>query len=309
VASWSLLTESEKLGIWKTEKMKICRIVGKNRQPEYAIYGKKGIVPLANVMDVPPTDNSFFGQISDIAMAIHSADPDRLSWEPRPRTLLPPVPSPEKILCIGLNYLDHAIETGAEPPTEPVVFSKFNTALVGDGDSIVLPRLSHQVDYEAELVVVIGSTARHVSVSDAMSHVIGYTCGHDVSARDWQKGRPGGQWLLGKSFDTFAPLGPCLVTSDEITDPANLSVKMHLRDELVQSSTTAQLIFDIPTLISHLSQIMTLKAGDLIFTGTPSGVGAARKPPRFLRDGDVCVVEIDGIGRLSNRCIAEVAQD
>ncbi|MDA8745325.1 fumarylacetoacetate hydrolase family protein [Rubripirellula amarantea] len=227
------------------------------------------------------------------------------TWLPMPERLLPPVPNPEKIICIGLNYRDHAIETGSDIPTEPVVFSKFNTALVGHGDAIILPKVANRVDYEAELVVVIGKSGRHVHVNDAMDHVFGFTCGHDVSARDWQKGRPGGQWLLGKSFDTFAPLGPCVVSKDEIPDPANVRVRMHLNGDVVQDSTTAQLIFDIPTLISHLSQIVTLKAGDLIYTGTPPGVGAARNPPVFLAPGDQCAVEIDGIGRLENLCQAE----
>ncbi len=289
--------------------MKICRVLGKNRQAEYAIYRDTQIAPLRSFMAVAPDDETILGRLGEVATVLGSLDQNQLSWESRPRTLLPPVPAPEKIICIGLNYLDHAIETGAEPPSEPIVFSKFNTALIGDGESIVLPRLSHKVDFEAELVVVIGSTARHVGVANAMAHVLGYTCGHDVSARDWQIGRPGGQWLLGKSFDTFAPLGPCLVTANEIENPGALAVMMRLGNELVQSSTTAQLIFDIPTLISHLSHIMTLKAGDLIFTGTPPGVGAARKPPRFLRDGDVCTVEVVGIGKLINRCIAEAAQD
>lgn len=223
-------------------------------------------------------------------------------WQDAPPTLLPPVHRPEKVICIGLNYLDHAIETGAEPPSEPVVFSKFNSSLIGHGDTIVLPSLSKQVDYEAELVVVIGREARHVEKSDAMDHVFGFTAGHDVSARDWQKGRPGGQWLLGKTFDTFAPIGPAIVTKEAMGNTADVSVKMFLNNEPVQSSTTAQLIFDIPTLISHLSGIMTLRPGDLIFTGTPPGVGAARKPPRFLKHADVCTVEIPGIGKLTNPC-------
>ncbi len=289
--------------------MKVCRILGESRCPEYAIYDKRGIMPLRRLMSDPPSDETFFGRLRAVTAQISALSLADLVWQPRPRTLLPPVPAPEKIICIGLNYLDHAIETGAQPPTEPIVFSKFNTALIGDGDSIVLPTLSHEVDYEAELVVVIGSTARNVAVGEAMEHVAGYACGHDVSARDWQKGRPGGQWLLGKSFDTFAPLGPCLVTVNEIPDPGKLAVQMELGGEVVQSSTTSQLIFNVPTLISHLSQIMTLKAGDLIYTGTPPGVGAARTPPRFLRDGDVCTVQIEGLGRLTNRCIAEVAQD
>jgi 2-keto-4-pentenoate hydratase/2-oxohepta-3-ene-1,7-dioic acid hydratase in catechol pathway len=285
--------------------MKLCRYYDSHWQPQYAVVLDRAMIALDQLMDHPPGDQTIFSRLGEVCQAASAADGSLAM--PLPEILLPPVPPPEKILCIGLNYLDHAIETGAEPPTEPVVFSKFNTALIGHGDRIVLPTLSTQVDYEAELVVIIGRTARHVPISNALQYVAGYTCGHDVSARDWQKGRPGGQWLLGKSFDTFAPLGPWLVTSDEIPVPANLGVRMFLGDEKVQDSTTAQLIFNIPRLIAHLSSIMTLKAGDLIFTGTPPGVGAARKPPRFLQNGDICTVEIDGIGRLTNPCVAESA--
>jgi len=283
--------------------MKLCRFSDAQQQPQYAVLLDERLIPLSELMDQPPTDATLFARLSEVAQAAARADLSR--GVAVPENLLPPVPPPEKILCIGLNYLDHAIETGAEPPTEPIVFSKFNTALVGHGDPIVLPAASSQVDYEAELVVVIGRRARHVAVADALSYVAGYTCGHDVSARDWQKGRPGGQWLLGKSFDTFAPLGPCLVTADEIPDPSNLRVQMVIGDQMLQDSTTAQLIFDVPQLIAHLSSIMTLKPGDLIYTGTPPGVGAARQPPRFLQPGDVCSVVIEGIGQLTNPCVAE----
>ncbi|MEM6363144.1 MAG: fumarylacetoacetate hydrolase family protein [Planctomycetota bacterium] len=227
---------------------------------------------------------------------------DNLPWQPRPRILLPPVGNPKKIICIGLNYRDHAIETGAEPPSLPIVFSKFNTALTGDHQPIKLPAISDQVDYEAELVVVIGKTARHVTADRVSDHIFGYTAGHDVSSRDWQKGRPGGQWLLAKSFDTFAPLGPCVVTQDALPDAGNLRIAMKLNDVVVQNSKTDQLIFDIPDLIVHLSQFMTLRPGDLIFTGTPPGVGAAATPPRYLKDGDTCQVMIEGIGCLTNHC-------
>ncbi len=273
--------------------MALCRYQNESGQPEYAIYSDGKICPLPDLRD----------EILFDAKVDRGASSE--TWRNAPAVLLPPVPMPEKIICIGLNYRDHAIETGAEIPAEPVVFSKFNTALVGHGEPIRLPKVASEVDYEAELVVVIGKAAKHVAVGDAMGHVFGYTCGHDVSARDWQKRRPGGQWLLGKSFDTFAPLGPCLVTTAELSDPSDLSVQMRLNGELVQSSTTAQLIFDIPTLISHLSKIMTLKPGDLIYTGTPSGVGAARSPQVFLKPGDICSVEIEGIGTLTNRCEAE----
>lgn len=287
--------------------MKLCRFYDSRRQAVYGLATKYGMIPLSALLDPQPTDETIMGRLEEVIAAAATAKPEQAVE--MPTSLLPPVPPPEKVICIGLNYLDHAIETGAKPPTEPIVFSKFNTALIGDGDAIVLPSLSQEVDYEAELVVVIGRTARHVAVKDALKCVAGYTCGHDVSARDWQKGRPGGQWLLGKSFDTFGPIGPWLVTTDEIPDPSNLRVRMHLSGEVVQDSTTRQLIFDIPQLISHLSKIMTLKAGDLIFTGTPPGVGMAKTPPRFLRHGDVCTVEIEGIGPLTNPCVAEASLD
>ena len=187
--------------------------------------------------------------------------------------LLPPVPKPEKIICIGLNYADHAAESGSEIPNEPVVFNKFPTALRADGDKIELPPQSDSVDYEAELVVVIGKQARNVSEASALEYVAGYTCGHDVSARDWQKNKPQGQWLCGKSFDSFAPIGPYLVTSDEITDPHNLDIAFRLNGETMQSSNTRQFIFNVNQLVSYLSQVCTLKPGDLLFTGTPPGVG------------------------------------
>lgn len=287
--------------------MKLCRFYDSRRQAVYGLATKHGMIPLSALLDPQPTDETIMGRLEEVIAAAATAKPEQAIE--MPTSLLPPVPPPEKVICIGLNYLDHAIETGAKPPTEPIVFSKFNTALIGDGDAIVLPSLSQEVDYEAELVVVIGRTTRHVAVKDALKCVAGYTCGHDVSARDWQKGRPGGQWLLGKSFDTFGPIGPWLVTTDEIPDPSNLRVRMHLSGEVVQDSTTHQLIFDIPQLISHLSKIMTLKAGDLIFTGTPPGVGMAKTPPRFLRHGDVCTVEIEGIGPLTNPCVAEASLD
>jgi 2-keto-4-pentenoate hydratase/2-oxohepta-3-ene-1,7-dioic acid hydratase in catechol pathway len=214
--------------------------------------------------------------------------------------LLPPVVAPEKIICIGLNYADHASETGAKVGEEPVVFCKFPSTLRGHNDPIELPPESQQVDFEAELVVVVGRKARRVSQAEAMNYVAGYTCGNDVSARDWQKGKPGKQWLLGKSFDSFAPLGPALVTRDDIADPTNLRVQMRINGNLMQDATTKLLIFPIDFLISYLSHVCTLVPGDLIFTGTPPGVGMARNPPVFLQPGDVAEVSVEGIGRLSN---------
>ena len=287
--------------------MPICRYLCSTGTPQYAIYRETAeggsICPLFNLVDDAPSDEALFMRGADWIAGL--PEPSSDLWQAAPTRLLTPVPIPEKVICIGLNYRDHAIETGAEIPTEPVVFNKFTSALVGHGDDIVLPKVSVEVDYEAELVVVIGRAGKHIAAADAMRYVLGYTCGHDVSARDWQKGRPGGQWLLGKTFDTFAPVGPCLVSASELTDPSDLRVRMILGDDVVQDSTTAQLIFDIPQLIEHLSKFVTLRPGDLIFTGTPPGVGAAKSPPRYLKPGDICRVQIDGIGTLVNPCTAE----
>ncbi len=219
--------------------------------------------------------------------------------------LAAPVPAPQKILCVGLNYADHARETGKEAPPEPVIFNKFATALRGNGDTIVLPKLSREVDYEAELVAVIGRGGRHIPRASALAHVAGYCCGHDVSARDWQLRKPGGQWLLGKSFDSFAPMGPAIVTADEVGDVSNLRIQLRLNGRVMQDSTTAQLIFSVAELVAYVSGVCTLTPGDVIFTGTPPGVGAARKPPVFLQPGDTVEVEIERIGVLRNRVVAE----
>ena len=217
--------------------------------------------------------------------------------------LLAPVPAPEKVICIGLNYSDHAAESGMPPPPEPVVFSKFVTSVCGHEDEIVLPSASQQVDYEAELVVVIGTAGHSIPRERAMDHVAGYCCGHDVSARDWQLSKPGGQWLMGKTFDTFAPMGPALVTCDEVPDPGNLRIALRLNGETMQDSTTAKLIFSVEELVSYVSGVCTLTPGDVIFTGTPPGVGMARKPPVFLKDGDVVEVDIEHLGVLCNQVV------
>lgn len=216
--------------------------------------------------------------------------------------LLAPVDGPEKIICIGKNYADHAREMGGEPPSLPVIFNKFPTALNHPQGEVVLPAISDQVDFEAELVVVIGKGGRNIEQGSARQHVLGYCCGNDISARDWQKGKPGGQWLLGKTFDGFAPLGPWLVTSDEV-DGDRLDIQLRLNGHVMQNSNTSHFIFEIDFLIAHLSKFCELKFGDLIFTGTPAGVGAGRTPPVFLSAGDVLEVEIEGLGVLENRVV------
>jgi len=220
-------------------------------------------------------------------------------------TLRAPVPRPDKVLCIGLNYRDHAAESNMPIPDEPVCFSKFSQTVIGPEEPIKLPKVAKQVDYEAELVIVIGRRGKNIPESDARSYVAGYMNGHDVSARDWQVGRPGGQWLLGKSPDTFAPTGPYLVTADQVPDPHGLDIKLRLNGELMQDSNTREFIFTVEQLIAHVSQLITLVPGDLIFTGTPPGVGMARKPPVFLKPGDVVEVEIEGLGVLRNPVVAE----
>ncbi|WP_165074043.1 fumarylacetoacetate hydrolase family protein [Paludisphaera rhizosphaerae] len=219
--------------------------------------------------------------------------------------LLPPIPDPQKVLCIGLNYRDHAIESGAEIPPEPVLFSKYPNTLIAHGDSIVLPRESNEVDFEAELVIVIGRGGRRISREKAMEHVGGYMPGHDVSARDWQMNKPAKQWTAGKTFDTFAPTGPALTTADEIPNPQGLGIRLRLNGRTMQDSSTSQFIFSVAEIVAYLSNIMTLAPGDLIFTGTPPGVGMARKPPVWLKPGDEVEVEIDGLGTLKNPVVAD----
>jgi 2-keto-4-pentenoate hydratase/2-oxohepta-3-ene-1,7-dioic acid hydratase in catechol pathway len=217
--------------------------------------------------------------------------------------LLPPVGRPGKIVAIGRNYREHAAEEGAEPPVAPLIFAKWPSSVIGPGAEIRWDaHLSTQVDYEAELAVVIGRAARRVSTADALNHVFGYTCLNDVSARDLQFGD--GQWVRGKSLDTFCPMGPGIVTADEIGDPQRLRISATVNDELVQDASTAQMYFPVAELISFCSFAFTLEPGDVIATGTPSGVGAFRQPPRFL-DGDRVVVEIERIGRLENICRVE----
>lgn len=216
-------------------------------------------------------------------------------------TLKAPVLHPSKIMCIGLNYRDHAAEANQPIPTYPTLFAKYPNCLIGSGESIVLPKISSQVDYEGELGVVIGRRARDVSEAEALSYVAGYLPFNDVSARDFQHRTS--QWTIGKTFDTFGPMGPALVTVDEVADPQNLNLRVSIGDELLQNSNTRNLIFPVAELISYLSAVMTLEPGDVIATGTPGGVGGARKPPRYLQPGDTVRVEIEGLGVLENAVV------
>ncbi|HIC88926.1 MAG TPA: FAA hydrolase family protein [Anaerolineae bacterium] len=215
--------------------------------------------------------------------------------------LLAPIDNPTKVIAIGLNYMDHCREQNVSPPKHPIIFAKFPSAIVGPGATITWdPALTSQVDFEAELAVVIGREARHISAADAMNYVFGYTCANDVSARDLQFGDR--QWVRGKSLDSFCPLGPWIVTADEISDPHNLAIRSRVNGTVMQESNTGEMIFNIPTLIEFCSQAFTLYPGDVILTGTPHGVGVFREPQVFLQHGDEVVIEIEGIGELRNRC-------
>ena len=217
--------------------------------------------------------------------------------------LMAPLPRPPKLICVGLNYLDHARESKMEVPSVPTIFSKFTNAVIGPGENIVLPKNSEKPDYEAEFAFVIGKRGRHVSEERWREYVWGYTIVNDVSARDFQMATS--QWLMGKTFDTFAPMGPHIVTADKIPDPHSLDIRMTINGEILQNSNTRELIFKIPALIAYLSSVFTLEPGDVVSTGTPAGVGAGRKPPRWLKAGDECSVYVESVGELRNPVVAE----
>jgi len=219
--------------------------------------------------------------------------------------LLSPITGCEKVICVGLNYKDHCTEQHLPLPEEPVIFSKFPSSIVASGDDIVLPKISDSVDWEVELAVVIGKEGKHIKKEDAFQHVAGYTVANDVSARDWQMKKNAKQWLLGKTFDTFCPLGPALVTRGSVSDPHNLNLKCVVNGEVVQNSNTRELVFDIPACIAWISQFCKLMPGDVVLTGTPPGVGVFRKPPVFLKAGDVVSCEIAELGSIENKVVAE----
>jgi len=217
--------------------------------------------------------------------------------------ILAPIPRPPKLICIGLNYLDHAKETGQQVPDVPTVFNKFTNVVIGPGESIVLPNASKAPDYEAEMAVVIGPGGRNIPTGKAMDHVFGYTIVNDVSARDIQSATS--QWLLGKTCDTFAPMGPWIVTADEVADPHALDIWLEIDGQRLQNSNTRELIFKIPRLIEYISSVVTLEPGDVIATGTPGGIGFKRNPQRLLKPGDEVVIHVEGIGELRNPVVAE----
>lgn len=252
-----------------------------------------------DVLSVIRGGNSALAQIASYLRAV----PTRSGVELGKVVLLAPIPRPPKVICVGLNYRDHAEESKMEIPSAPTIFNKFPTAIIGPGAPVVLPRNSEKPDYEAEFAVVVGAGGRHIPAAAWRAHVFGYTILNDVSARDFQMATS--QWLMGKTFDTFAPCGPWLTTADAIADPHALEISLEINGEVLQHSNTRHLIFDIPKLIEYLSSVFTLEPGDIISTGTPAGVGFARKPPRWIRPGDEMVVKVQGLGELRNPVVAE----
>jgi 2-keto-4-pentenoate hydratase/2-oxohepta-3-ene-1,7-dioic acid hydratase in catechol pathway len=273
-------------------------------------YCGPGILHGAGIF--PLRDVGFEDALAFIAAGANGRERvEKLMHSASPREMIPlenvrltaPVPRPPKILCIGLNYRDHAAESKMEVPSVPTVFAKYANAVIGPGEPIVLSSATQKPDYEAEFAIVIGKRAKQVSRSQWQDCVFGYTIVNDVSARDVQLATS--QWTLGKSFDTFAPIGPHIVTADEVPDPHALDIRLSIGGETLQHSNTRELIFGIPDLIEYLSRMLTLEPGDIISTGTPAGVGLGRTPPRWLRPGEEVVIDIEKIGTLRNPVVAE----
>eukprot|EP00096_Caligus_rogercresseyi_P012521 TRINITY_DN5275_c0_g1_i1.p1 TRINITY_DN5275_c0_g1~~TRINITY_DN5275_c0_g1_i1.p1 ORF type:complete len:284 (+),score=42.88 TRINITY_DN5275_c0_g1_i1:57-908(+) len=232
---------------------------------------------------------------------IKSTDSSRIPLENV--RLFSPISGPDKVLCIGMNYRDHCEEQGIPLPKEPIVFNKFPSCIIGPYDDLRKPQNTEELDWEVELAVVMGRRCADVSRESAMDYVFGYTVAHDVSARDWQLKRNGGQWLLGKAMEGFCPLGPVLVTPDDLPDPHDLSISCSVNGETKQSSNTSELVFGVDEIVSWISRVLTLLPGDVILTGTPPGVGVFAKPPQFLKVGDIVKCEISGIGSVVNRIV------
>jgi len=264
--------------------------------------GKAISLKAAGYMDMLAVLQGGHEAMSRVVSFVHKA-PAAATFALETVTLCAPIPKPPKILCMGLNYRDHAAEAKMEIPKVPILFAKYGNTVSGPGDKIVLPRISTKPDYEAELVFVIGKGGRHIKAENWREHVAGYMNANDVSARDFQMAVS--QWTMGKNFDTFLPMGPWLVTADEVADPHNLAISATVNGEKLQNSNTRELIFKIPETIEFLSSVMTLEPGDVVLTGTPAGVGFAYKPPKWLKAGDEVVIEVEGLGQLRNQCVAE----
>jgi len=263
----------------------------------------------ASLPGCPPTMKGFLegGEEIKAAAAAVVASADAVRFPLDAVTLKAPIYDAGKVICVGMNYVDHCTEQGQPIPKEPILFTKFASCIIAPGEPILLSPETAELDFEVELVIVIGKTGKRVAKEDAMSYVAGYTVAHDVSARDLQLKRNGGQWLLGKAMDAFAPIGPAIVTVDELGDPHALGIRCFLNGAVVQDSNTSQLVHKTEDIISYMTRFFTVHPGDIILTGTPPGVGCFRKPPLFLKPGDVVTCEIDGIGAITNTVVADTA--
>jgi 2-keto-4-pentenoate hydratase/2-oxohepta-3-ene-1,7-dioic acid hydratase in catechol pathway len=274
--------------------MKVVTFSVEGSQPRPGILLEDGIVDLSG---------QGFATVLDLIASGRRANAEGPRIPLQGANLLAPISSPPRVFCIGLNYRDHAIESKMEIPSAPTVFLKLSSSVIGPGEAVVLPSISKQPDYEAELAVVIGKGGYRIPASAWQEHVFGYTIVNDVSARDVQLATS--QWILGKSFPTFCPVGPAIVTADEIADPHALEIRLNIDGEELQHSNTRELIFRIPQLIEHISAVTPLEPGDIISTGTPHGVGLGRKPQRWIKPGETITIEIDGLGKLINPAVAE----
>ena len=270
---------------------------------EIGIVNDRGLVPVTRALPQLPVDMAavIASWSSGLAVQFEAQSAAGEAVDPSSVTLLAPIARPGKILAIGLNYADHIAESGMERPTDQVWFCKHDNSVNGPHAPIQIPRVSSMIDYEAEMVAVIGKGGKHIPASEAAAAVFGYCVGNDVSVRDWQWKTP--QWMLGKSFDTHGPFGPWITTADEVGDPHRLGIRAIVNGDVRQNSNTSNLVFNVWEQIAHLSQAMTLAAGDIIYTGTPGGVGAATK--NWLKPGDICRIEIDELGAIEARCEAE----
>jgi len=289
--------------------MKIARYRHKNKE-HYGILNKQSVVCLPVLAKhfkeiLPPTIEEFvtsgekaWRTAEALLRKAESNNIENVSSSLNEVALLAPIMFPPKIICLGLNYVDHAAETNKAVPDEPVIFMKPHTTIIGPNQNIVKPRFVHELDYEGELAIVMGKKAKNITTSEVAKHIFGYTILNDISARDYQF--KDGQWTRGKSFDTFAPTGPSITTANQLKDTGNLAVRTWVNGELRQNSTTHNMAFNVNQIVHHLSRVMTLEPCDLIATGTPAGVGFAMKPPKYLQNGDVVRIEIEGIGTLEN---------
>jgi 2-keto-4-pentenoate hydratase/2-oxohepta-3-ene-1,7-dioic acid hydratase in catechol pathway len=289
--------------------MKIIRYEYRN-QESYGVISEQSVLPLPALTkqllkEIPQEIENFITEgektLEKTEKLLKNADYNIIKRVLIPLnevSLLPPITFPPKIVCLGLNYFDHASETKASIPDEPIIFLKPHTAIIGPNKAIIKPKFVKELDYEGELCIVVGKTAKNISVTEAKQHIFGYTVFNDVSARDYQF--KDGQWTRGKSFDTFAPTGPCITTQNQLKNIDDLTIRTWVNGELRQNGTTKSMVFNVSEILYHLSRVMTLEPCDIIATGTPSGVGFAMMPKQFLENGDVVKVEIEGIGTLEN---------